>query len=29
MRYCPIEEDVVLDDDCRGCEYHKNGECAA
>jgi len=25
MRYCPIEDDIVLDGDCYGCEYKR--EC--
>lgn len=23
MRYCPVIEDIVLDDDCRGCDECK------
>lgn len=28
LRYCPLEDDVVLaPGDCYGCEYHRDGEC--
>ena len=23
MRYCPVIEDIVLEDDCRGCDECK------
>jgi len=26
MRYCPVLEDIVLEDDCRGCDECRRDE---
>lgn len=26
MRYCPVIEDIVLEDDCRGCDECKQDD---
>lgn len=26
MRYCPVIEDIVLEDDCRGCDECKRDD---